>query len=606
MPLIIVVTSKDSQRQQYVFESDRISIGRDPANDLVLRESNVSKEHALIVVRQEQLILQDLNSTNGTWINNQRIRASQLVTDRDRILIGDFGIRLEFTDMVPEMLKTDHDAPTTIPASGGNDEPLFVSDSGEDDLPQLEERSEEPRRRQSQPQPQQSRPRSYSGQLGTSSAWPKLRHWGAPSTSDPEDADRLDALLQAAPLDSIVPTTGPSRDERHGPRRMPYLKREARTQEIESFRDVGEEVHKLLLDVVSHSIQLAPSPRSTEGYSLDYDSVLHAGSEAVLSYETQLGEPLPEEYRHQVIRLVGNELIGLGPIELYLEWPDVLGIEVHAFDRVMLRKREGLEPAPLSFITQETYIRAVERLARSMDNVADRGGGQILLQPDFAIDLLLPPLVPACPSLTLRRRRSVAYTPSGLVSAGVLSQYRADVLVQHFRDGHSIVFLGQNEEHLTAMIRGLIEQEGMTRSFVRISSVSDMSARLPNCIDLVSLPNDPELVLQRAIGLRPNSLVIEPMQRELMVPWLLSQTTHNVQSLWSLSVKDRSSALERLELLASIQAPSLSEQQISMLLKNSIDLLVYVDSVEGNGEPMVPIVAGLEIDESRDLSLRAY
>ncbi len=70
----------------YRFDSQAILLGR-LNTDLVVRDSDVSRRHAIIEVMGDQVILRDLNSTNGTWLNNQRVMSARLQPG-DRIRLG--------------------------------------------------------------------------------------------------------------------------------------------------------------------------------------------------------------------------------------------------------------------------------------------------------------------------------------------------------------------------------------------------------------------------------------------------------------------------------------------------------------------------------------
>jgi len=77
-----------------VFKIDRpsITIGRADDSDVYLNDDGVSRQHAqLIRYSNEVMILKDLDSTNGTYINGQPIKAKAL-KDGDRIQIGSFTI----------------------------------------------------------------------------------------------------------------------------------------------------------------------------------------------------------------------------------------------------------------------------------------------------------------------------------------------------------------------------------------------------------------------------------------------------------------------------------------------------------------------------------
>jgi len=64
-----------------------IIIGRSSELDVVLVEDMVSRKHAKITFMDQQIAIADLGSTNGTFVNGERIKQAKL-KDRDRILIG--------------------------------------------------------------------------------------------------------------------------------------------------------------------------------------------------------------------------------------------------------------------------------------------------------------------------------------------------------------------------------------------------------------------------------------------------------------------------------------------------------------------------------------
>jgi pSer/pThr/pTyr-binding forkhead associated (FHA) protein len=64
-----------------------LSIGRSPGNDVVIDNLAVSGHHARLSIDEDHYVLEDMNSLNGTFLNNQRIRRSTL-KDGDEIMIG--------------------------------------------------------------------------------------------------------------------------------------------------------------------------------------------------------------------------------------------------------------------------------------------------------------------------------------------------------------------------------------------------------------------------------------------------------------------------------------------------------------------------------------
>jgi len=72
-----------------------VSVGRVRGNDLVLSKGNVSKRHARLTQKDGRFVVVDQNSTNGTYVNRQRIVQATIVREGDRIYIGDFVLRIE-------------------------------------------------------------------------------------------------------------------------------------------------------------------------------------------------------------------------------------------------------------------------------------------------------------------------------------------------------------------------------------------------------------------------------------------------------------------------------------------------------------------------------
>lgn len=65
-----------------------LTIGRKSDNLIVLNEQHISGNHAKILVRNDSLFLEDLNSTNGTYLNGTKISGKVKLSNKDEIKIG--------------------------------------------------------------------------------------------------------------------------------------------------------------------------------------------------------------------------------------------------------------------------------------------------------------------------------------------------------------------------------------------------------------------------------------------------------------------------------------------------------------------------------------
>ena len=71
---------------------DRTSLGRRPYNDIVIDNLAVSGEHAVLQMSGNEVFVEDLNSTNGTYLNGKAVKKQQL-TNGDTVEIGKYKIK---------------------------------------------------------------------------------------------------------------------------------------------------------------------------------------------------------------------------------------------------------------------------------------------------------------------------------------------------------------------------------------------------------------------------------------------------------------------------------------------------------------------------------
>jgi pSer/pThr/pTyr-binding forkhead associated (FHA) protein len=71
---------------------DRTTLGRRPYNDIVIDNLAVSGEHAVLQMTGNEVHLEDLNSTNGTYINGKAVK-KQLLQNNDTVEIGKYKIK---------------------------------------------------------------------------------------------------------------------------------------------------------------------------------------------------------------------------------------------------------------------------------------------------------------------------------------------------------------------------------------------------------------------------------------------------------------------------------------------------------------------------------
>jgi pSer/pThr/pTyr-binding forkhead associated (FHA) protein len=95
-PAYFVVEAGPRSGETIALGSSPLSLGREALNDLVFAYPEVSRRHARIVPQEAAYAIEDLGSTNGTYVNDQRLAAPRRLEHGDRVRLGE-TVRLLFT-----------------------------------------------------------------------------------------------------------------------------------------------------------------------------------------------------------------------------------------------------------------------------------------------------------------------------------------------------------------------------------------------------------------------------------------------------------------------------------------------------------------------------
>src|SRR6478752_4952947 len=71
----LIIIRGTPQGHRFFLTQDEMTIGRDPSADIAVSDQSISRKHAKIVKKQDQVHLLDLGSSNGTSINNKKLDA---------------------------------------------------------------------------------------------------------------------------------------------------------------------------------------------------------------------------------------------------------------------------------------------------------------------------------------------------------------------------------------------------------------------------------------------------------------------------------------------------------------------------------------------------
>jgi pilus assembly protein CpaF len=378
------ISERGGSTEVRTFEKPEVSIGRIQGNDIVLPKGNISKRHARIVNRDNDFVVVDLRSTNGTYVNGQRVTSPMVVSGEDKLYIGDFIIQVARGDASAEADAQPLDETRAL--------------DFDDEIAVIEEPASSP---------------------GVSSPEQPLALAIAEEADDGELPETVEAT--AEPLHSPAPVHEPAHAEETA--EAPRAAAPAAATPAEAYAHALRLFHDRAKRSVFAGLDLD---------NIDFDSQWHELERAVYSLAALTTDIL-------------YEFTALGPIEYFLADDDVSEIHVGAHNLIFVRRGGTVElDDQKAFSSPEALHQAVERLIRT--HGAHRTADQTLLRGRLddgtAFQIVFPPLVSGSASLSFVKPPLSLPSASEWTHQGRLSADAATWLATLLGDGASLLVYG--------------------------------------------------------------------------------------------------------------------------------------------------------------------
>ena len=88
LPVEIPQLIRIDDKQDFEINTNYVFVGRHPKSDILLQDETVSARHAVLIQSEEKILIQDIGSTNGTFVNGEQIERRKTLQDGDHLHFG--------------------------------------------------------------------------------------------------------------------------------------------------------------------------------------------------------------------------------------------------------------------------------------------------------------------------------------------------------------------------------------------------------------------------------------------------------------------------------------------------------------------------------------
>ncbi len=609
MPFSVILTEKGGATQRLDFDSEEITIGRVDENDICLPKGNISKKHTKIVVKDGKIIVLDLKSTNGTYVNGKKLAGPQVITPTDKVYIGDFILNIEPPDlapaeeppqadgdpvedqptMSPHLQQQEEEAAADQPHYGGPEATRREGYPEEEALPEAEPIEPEDEENIPTPAPLRKAPAPAPKPVP---AWAAPVPGPAPVKSALASAKAAAAAAAARPALKAVPAG----------KAAPARKRAAAN---------ASEEYALTLNLVHDRLIEALDLRRLDLDALGSEELWKKTETTIRAIVTKMdstGELDPHVDREELVQDVLNEALGLGPLEIYLADETVSEIMVNSPTQVYVEREGKLMRVDKAFSSAAAVLGVIERIVAPLGRHIDESSPLVdaRLADGSRVNAIIPPLALKGPCITIRKFKRDLLSSNNLIDFGTLTEQMAEFLDTCVKVRRNIVISGGTGSGKTTLLNILGSYIPERERIVTIEDAAELQLPQDHVVSLEARPSNIEGkgqitirdLVRNSLRMRPDRIVIGECRGGEALDMLQAMNTGHDGSLTTLHANSPRDALSRLETMVLMSGMDLPIRAIREQIASAVNLIIQQTRFADGTRKVTAIseVSGMEMD----------
>ncbi|MEN3281330.1 MAG: pilus assembly protein CpaF [Solirubrobacteraceae bacterium] len=294
---------------------------------------------------------------------------------------------------------------------------------------------------------------------------------------------------------------------------------------------------------------------------------------------------LDVESREELVARVAERSFGLGPLEPLLRDASVDEVMVNGAGSVWVERGGRVEATDVRFGSAAELRDVIERILAPLGRRVDEAEPlcDARLPDGSRVNVVIPPLAPDGPIVTVRRFRARGLSAEDLVAAGTWEPPLRDVLARAVRARLSVLISGGTGSGKTTTLNALSSFVPSDERIVTIEDTLELRLRQPHVVRLEARPPSVEgrgevtirRLVRNALRMRPDRIVVGEVRGGEALDMLAAMTTGHDGSLSTVHAGSPEEALRRLETLALMAGVGLPHAAIREQVADAIDLVVH-------------------------------
>lgn len=318
--------------------------------------------------------------------------------------------------------------------------------------------------------------------------------------------------------------------------------------------------------------------------------------------------PFSNQSRQKIMKLIEDEIMGLGPLEPLLEDTTISDILVNGYDSIFVERFGKLEACPVSFSSNGHLMNTIDRIVSSVGRHIDESSPMVdaRLKDGSRVNVIIPPLALDGPQISIRRFMVELLSMQNLIELGSVEAVVAPILEGIVKARLNILISGGTGSGKTTMLNILSGHIPHDERIVTIEDSAELQLQQPHVVRLETRPPNIEgrgEVTQRdlvrnSLRMRPDRIVLGEVRGGETLDMLQAMNTGHDGSLTTIHANSARDALGRIENMVAMTGISFPTKALRAQIASAIDIVLQVTRLEDGQRKLVSIqeINGMEGD----------
>ncbi|GIC79612.1 CpaF family protein [Moritella sp. F3] len=342
--------------------------------------------------------------------------------------------------------------------------------------------------------------------------------------------------------------------------------------------------------------------------TLDHDVAKKKIEESCFLFLNKQTRPINLNIRNILIKLITDEILGLGPLETLLEDPSIADILVNSYDRIFVERNGKLEQVAVQFHDDKHLLSIIDRIVSGVGRRIDESSPMVdaRLKDGSRINAIIPPLALDGPALSIRRFTVDKLQVEQLIEYDSISQSMADLINAAVVGKLNILISGGTGSGKTTLLNILSGFIPNDERIITIEDSAELQLQQPHTVRLETRPaniegtgevNQRDLV-KNCLRMRPDRIVIGEIRGSEAIDMLAAMNTGHEGSMTTLHANTPRDGLGRLENMVCMAGFDMPIKNIRTQISSAIDVVVQLQRQEDGKRRVTSIqeVTGMEGD----------